>query len=774
MSRGSARSRRGRPARDVVRTVVLDDRQPWSMKPLERWLRGTSFGQDVKRSGTAYEVLAGLTTGKVVGFIAVLWLTVLLPGWIARIQDQVAWWAWPAITVWGVLVVAVTVIVSVWWREYDDSHAQTRHTMLARKGVFGSAKAIRAQYGARAILKKAHILRPQFAALVATAGRASAVAAVMFPAQTQEALAAAEAEVAAKWPQEPASKRAKRRFASDLLLARTRAGETVMTSFGRVAVSETGEVLACGLPPAVDCAGSKVQIGDMAFYLGSSRAESVYISIERPIVGDGIARSGKGVNLAIPMILSAPGTVITTSTRPDNYFATALCRAARGPICVFNLDGEGGVPHTARWSILDGCQDAEIAQLYAEMLIAGTGINSGGNKEWGSDARGVVQALLHCGAVGNKSIHEVFAWSRSYDKAREALAMMKQLALVPGQMIDGWQENLAALLREDPKMRSSKWFAVSNAFNCLDLFSLRENMVAHEGQKPFDAEDFLLSGGTCYLISKGAATSGDTAGTIGVIYAMFLDHMWRTASRISQVCPGNRIDPPVTMILDEIANIYPWPSMARVASRGSGQGVQKVGLWQSSEQRVGAYGQHAAKEIEENSARLTMPGNSNAQRLGEIESLLPPFDYPSVSNSVQLGTGVGAGGRNRGLGLGMGGGLFGSRSRTYSTTRGPGASKNELSSLEDNTAVINDAKNAWVITSFQPFYDGPHKDCVEESIAWFRDHPGQTLTSHIHQTTKDGGTAPLDGCCTPAHPSPALATAPSAPDAPGAKQGVIR
>ena len=46
----------------------------------------------------------------------------------------------------------------------------------------------------------------------------------------------------------------------------------------------------------------------------------------------GPPRSGKGYNIVIPMLLDAPGAVITTATRADNLSATMTARAAPGPV----------------------------------------------------------------------------------------------------------------------------------------------------------------------------------------------------------------------------------------------------------------------------------------------------------------------------------------------------------------------------------------------------------------------------------------------------------
>ena len=70
---------------------------------------------------------------------------------------------------------------------------------------------------------------------------------------------------------------------------------------------------------------------DVGYRLGSSQGTDCHASIEDSIVVLGPPRSGKGFHLVVPMILDAPGAVLTTSTRPDNLTVTLRARHPPGP-----------------------------------------------------------------------------------------------------------------------------------------------------------------------------------------------------------------------------------------------------------------------------------------------------------------------------------------------------------------------------------------------------------------------------------------------------------
>ncbi len=95
----------------------------------------------------------------------------------------------------------------------------------------------------------------------------------------------------------------------------------------------------------------------------------------------GPPRSGKGYNIVIPMLLDAPGAVITTATRADNLSATMTARAACGARsgCSTPRAWRPAVPSALRWSPVRGCERPQTAMIRANALCAdaGEGTESG-------------------------------------------------------------------------------------------------------------------------------------------------------------------------------------------------------------------------------------------------------------------------------------------------------------------------------------------------------------------------------------------------------------
>ncbi|WP_230208997.1 type IV secretory system conjugative DNA transfer family protein [Nostocoides sp. HKS02] len=349
-----------------------------------------------------------------------------------------------------------------------------------------------------------------------------------------------------------------------------------------------------------------------------------YATVEDSMVILGPPRSGKGIHLAIPMILEAPGPVLTTSTRPDNLAVTMRRRARSGPVAVFDPQGLApGMRSATRWSPIRGCEDPQVAMLRAKALTTGAANGTTDSNFWQASAEQAVRVLLHAAALGGCTSADLYRWSLSAAQAREAVVILS----AHPQAAQAWAEALEAVINADPRQRDSVWAMVTIAFAALADPRVLDAVSPGPGEQ-FDPAAFLTGNGTIYLL--GTATgSAATAGLVGA----FVEDVAEVARRLAARSAGARLDPPLTLVLDEAAN-YPLPSLPALMSDGGGTGICTVVVLQSLAQARHVWGEHAASAIWDAAiVKVILGGGSNARDLQDLSTLIGQRDQTSTTTS---------------------------------------------------------------------------------------------------------------------------------------------
>ncbi len=364
---------------------------------------------------------------------------------------------------------------------------------------------------------------------------------------------------------------------------------------------------------------------DVGYELGRSRGVPVWSNVRDSMILVGPPGSGKGLHSVIPMILDAPGSVITTSTRPDNLTATMTARAQLGPVAVFDPQGlAAGVPSATRWLIHRGCATPQTAMIRARALCtdaAGEGVENG--SFWAQQSYTAVRCLLHAAALGDRRPVELYRWSLSAVAAQDAVDILK----ADTRAAPAWASALSAILDADPRQRDSTWAMVSNVFAALADPQVLDSVSPGTGQS-FDPETFLRDRGTLFLLGTASGASA-TASLIGAL----LEDVVEAARRLAAASPGARLDPPLDVVLDEAAN-YPLPSLPALMSEGGGTGIHTLVVLQSLAQARGTWGPHDAEAIWDSATvKLILGGSGNADDLRDLSSLLGDREERRVNES---------------------------------------------------------------------------------------------------------------------------------------------
>jgi type IV secretion system protein VirD4 len=297
-------------------------------------------------------------------------------------------------------------------------------------------------------------------------------------------------------------------------------------------------------------------------------------------------RTGKS-GLIADRILSHPGPVLATSTRPDLYNITAAARARLGPLDVFNPQGVGSLPSTFGWPILEPCRDLVMARRIAGWLAGAvlTNTSNHGNIEWFEKKGDVALAcLLWAAAVSGRTITDVFNWGQlnGHEDALQVLAAHP----------DSSPEMLAVVRRMFADNRTSG--SVRDTIELSLSWAIIPELAAAVTPPPgegFNLRRFINQDGTLYLIA-----SGDEDSPVTPLFTAFASYVHYAAGLMGTQCRAGKLDPPLLMALDEVTTICP-VDLPVMLSDSAGKGVLITAVAHGTSQLKGRWGDHGGQTV---------------------------------------------------------------------------------------------------------------------------------------------------------------------------------
>ncbi|MBP2369912.1 type IV secretory system conjugative DNA transfer family protein [Pseudonocardia parietis] len=382
-----------------------------------------------------------------------------------------------------------------------------------------------------------------------------------------------------------ARSRRKSGVASSVDIARVASGSAVR----RKASSVRPELTA--LPRSVRGAIKAVDVGIELCRVG---IQLVWSSVEDVTLIFGGPRTGKTGWLA-GRVLDAQGALLVTSTRTDLLELTGPLRARRGPVYVFNAVGLGGHPSTITFDPLTGCADPVTAAERAGDLL-GAGVGAGHDREfWDAQARRVLAALMHAAALGEGlTMREVLRWVADPDGAQREVTSLLRSSPSPELVQDATQ-----FIATNDRTRTS---ITSTIMPALGWLTSPAASTAASGDHPFVVANLLDSSATVYLLGAEETQAAP-------LVCALTGYVAREARRLAATRPSGRLDPPLTLALDEAALISPVPLQSWTADMG-GRGVTIIAAFQSRAQVIARWGETGGAIILNNAASVMVFGGT--------------------------------------------------------------------------------------------------------------------------------------------------------------------
>jgi type IV secretion system protein VirD4 len=374
-------------------------------------------------------------------------------------------------------------------------------------------------------------------------------------------------------------------------------------------------------------AAGKIAVEDVGIRLGRAVPSGLPLacSAEDSVEILAAPRQGKTSDFIIPWLHTWPGPAFATSIRPDVLLATAVPRRARGPVAVMAPTGMIDWPDVLRWDPASGCESFDQAHARADVMVtvgktaSANDSNDGGY--FAMNATNLLAAWLHAAALSDGTARDVLRWA--FDERDDA--PIRILASSP-DAADGTAAMLDSLYRLPPDTtRASLWTTAQTAVSPLLAPAARRVFLPAPGQAT-DLGEFLRADGTCYLMA-----SERRASMLAPVVAAFADDLIETAALIAAASPGGRLDPPLGLFLDEVANIVPLPQLPALMSFAGGTGIFVAAVFQSMAQARNRWGADAAAMLWGASTVKAILGGLAGEDLREISELAGEYRETVVS-----------------------------------------------------------------------------------------------------------------------------------------------
>ncbi|MFE0729730.1 type IV secretory system conjugative DNA transfer family protein [Streptomyces antibioticus] len=331
-------------------------------------------------------------------------------------------------------------------------------------------------------------------------------------------------------------------------------------------------------------------------------------------------RSGKSTGIAVPRVLRAQGAVLLTSNKSDVYTVTRAEREKAGAVWAFDPQGIAHTPRAMWWDLLGECHTIEGARRMAGHFVASVNDDSARKDFWIAAAQNTLTALFLAAARGRVPLTELLGWLA--DPAdRTPVDLLRDVGL------PAMAEQLQGTVRGAVETRDGIFETARQTVSCLLDPEVLAWVVPDPDLPEFRPDRHVLGHDTLYLLSK------DGGGSAAGVIAGLADATMR-AGVVAAESMGGRLDPPLTAVLDEAANVCRISDLPDLYSHFGSRGINVVTLLQSYRQGARVWGEVGMDALwSAATVKLLGSGLDDADFVQKISTLVGQHDVrtPSVT-----------------------------------------------------------------------------------------------------------------------------------------------
>ncbi|WP_432168602.1 TraM recognition domain-containing protein [Streptomyces sp. bgisy031] len=280
---------------------------------------------------------------------------------------------------------------------------------------------------------------------------------------------------------------------------------------------------------------------------------------------------------AIQAIRDAEGPVLVVTSSASVWAETKDARSKLGPVLVYDPTHLCDTPARLHWNPAQGCEDKPTASSRAAALLAPIRPTARLDAATADTAETLLRSFLHAAAVDAKPFRHVHRWAQG-TQVQEAVRILR----TSPKAAAGSAGELEAALTSHPERRDMAQELTARALSSLFSVHIREACTPNRTDA-LTLDSFANEGGTLYVVGEAIEDPKADPGAMPLLTALassVVEHGRRMAERSS----AGRLDPPMTLVLDDVAAVAPLPQLPELLSTGADRGLPTLALLRSREQ----------------------------------------------------------------------------------------------------------------------------------------------------------------------------------------------
>ncbi|TDU77396.1 type VI secretion protein [Streptomyces sp. KS 21] len=289
-------------------------------------------------------------------------------------------------------------------------------------------------------------------------------------------------------------------------------------------------------------------------------------------------------HLATEALAAAPGAALVLTSSPALWAETKDARAKLGPVLLYDPSHLCDTPARMHWNPADACADRDTAAARAAALLSPVRPQARMDAAVADTAETLLRSWLQAAALDDRPFKQLHRWAQG-NNAQDPVRILR----THPQAAPGSAGELESALTAHPERREQAQNLTARALSCLTSIHIREACNPNRTDA-LTLASFVSEGGTLYMVGEPLEDPRTHPGAMPLLTALaasVVEHGRRMAARSSH----GRLDPPLTLVLEDVAAVAPIPQLPELLQDGT---LPLLALCRSREQARARWPEAAA------------------------------------------------------------------------------------------------------------------------------------------------------------------------------------